>query len=144
MFNVRAFTETRFNDAVLLTTGYSYTRLNTDIGGSRIYGGSFDAPYLPVYPGKQANDAGYVNLSGGEYPSLAAAQAAGVATMNYGLFINAVIAFLIVALVLFLVIKAMNSARRAEAAPPPPPAPPAPSSEEKLLGEIRDLLRARA
>lgn len=65
MFNARAFTETRFNDAVLLTTGYSYTRLNTDIGGSRIYGASFDAPYLPVYPGKQARDEGFVNLSGG-------------------------------------------------------------------------------
>ncbi len=65
MLNFHGFTETRFNDAVLLTTGYSYTRLNTDIGGSRIYGASFDAPYLPVYPGKQARDEGYVNLSGG-------------------------------------------------------------------------------
>ena len=46
MFNVRAFTESRLNEAVWLTTGYSYTRLNTDIGGSRIYGASFDAPYL--------------------------------------------------------------------------------------------------
>ena len=79
----------------------------------------------------------------GPYASLAAAKAAGAATMNYGLFINAAIAFLIVAFVLFLVIKAMNTARRKEAAPPPPP-PPAISAEEKLLGEIRDLLRARA
>lgn len=65
MFNVRAFTESRISDAVLLTSGYSYTRLNTDIGGSRIYGAGFDAPYLPVYPGKQARDEGFVNLSGG-------------------------------------------------------------------------------
>lgn len=65
MLNVRAFTETRLTEAVLLTTGYSYTRLSTDVGGSRIYGASFDAPYLPVYPGKQARDEGYVNLSGG-------------------------------------------------------------------------------
>ena len=89
----------------------------------------------------------YVLLSDGKVPgpydSLAAAKAAGAATMNYGLFINAAIAFLIVAFVLFLVIKAMNTARRKEAAPPPPP-PPAISAEEKLLGEIRDLLRARA
>ena len=89
----------------------------------------------------------YVLLSDGKvtgpYDSLAAAKAAGAATMNYGLFINAAIAFLIVAFVLFLVIKAMNNARRKEAAPPPPP-PPAISAEEKLLGEIRDLLRARA
>ena len=91
----------------------------------------------------------YVLLSDGKVPgpyaSLAAAKAAGAATMNYGLFINAAIAFLIVAFVLFLVIKAMNTARRKEAAaPPPPPPPPAISAEEKLLGEIRDLLRARA
>ena len=65
MFNARAFTESRLSEAVWLTTGYSYTRLNTDIGGSRIYGASFDAPYLPVYTGKQARDEGYVNLSGG-------------------------------------------------------------------------------
>ncbi|PAW89265.1 MAG: hypothetical protein B9S33_03445 [Pedosphaera sp. Tous-C6FEB] len=65
MLNLRAFTETRLTDAVLLTTGYSYTRLNTDVGGSRIYGASFDAPYLPAYPGRQARDEGYVNLSGG-------------------------------------------------------------------------------
>ena len=89
----------------------------------------------------------YVLLSDGKVPgpydSLAAAKAAGAATMNYGLFINAVIAFLIVAFVLFMVIKAMNTARRKEAAAAPPPPPPAISGEEKLLGEIRDLLRAR-
>lgn len=80
----------------------------------------------------------------GPYASLAAAKAAGAATLNYGLFLNAAIGFLIVAFVLFLVIKAMNTARRKEAAPPPPPPPPAISAEERLLGEIRDLLRARA
>lgn len=65
LFNARAFTESRFNDAVMLTTGYSYTRLNTDVGGSRIYGGAFDVPYAGVYPGKQARDEGFVNLVGG-------------------------------------------------------------------------------
>ena len=65
MLNVRAFTETRLNDRTLLTSGYSYTRLDTDIGGSRIYGGAFDVPYSTVYPGKQARDEGYVNLTGG-------------------------------------------------------------------------------
>lgn len=76
----------------------------------------------------------------GPYPSLAAAKEAGAATLNYGLFINAVVNFAIVALVMFFVVKAMNSARRAEVAPPPPPVP---SAEEKLLTEIRDLLRNR-
>lgn len=78
----------------------------------------------------------------GPYASLEAAKAAGAATVNYGLFLNAIVNFTIVALVMFMVVKAMNSARRAEV-PPPPPAP-APTAEEKLLAEIRDLLRGRA
>lgn len=75
-------------------------------------------------------------------PSVAAAKAAGVATLNYGLFINAVVKFTIVAFVLFIVVKGVNRLKRKEAAAPA--APPAPSTEEKLLAEIRDLLKARA
>lgn len=74
-------------------------------------------------------------------PSVAAAKAAGVATLNYGLFINAVVKFSIVAFVLFLVVKGMNRLKKKEAEKPA--APPAPSNEERLLGEIRDLLKAR-
>jgi len=74
-------------------------------------------------------------------PSVAAAKAAGVATLNYGLFINAVVKFLIVAFVLFLVVKGINRFRRKEAEKPAAPA--APTASEKLLEEIRDLLRAR-
>ena len=78
----------------------------------------------------------------GPYATLAAAKAAGAATLNYGLFLNAIVNFLIVAFALFVVIKAMNTARRpAQDAPAPPPAPPAPTTEERLLTEIRDLLR---
>jgi large conductance mechanosensitive channel len=77
----------------------------------------------------------------GPYATLAAAKAAGAATMNYGLFLNAVVNFLIIAFVLFMVIKAMNSARRAQEQAPAPAAPPAPTAEEKLLVEIRDLLK---
>ncbi len=78
----------------------------------------------------------------GPYASIAVAKAAGASTLNYGLFMNAVVNFLIVAVALFLVIKAMNSARQARAATPvAPPAPAAPSAEEKLLTEIRDLLK---
>jgi len=80
----------------------------------------------------------FINLSGQEFASLAAAQAAGAATVNIGLFINAIISFLIVAWVLFFVIKGVNQLKRKEEAAPP--APPAPSAEEKLLTEIRDLL----
>ncbi|WP_298148962.1 large conductance mechanosensitive channel protein MscL [Flavobacterium sp.] len=60
-------------------------------------------------------------------------------TVKYGLFLSAVINFLIVAFVLFLVIKGINAARKKEAEAPA--APPAPSNEEKLLMEIRDALK---
>ena len=76
-------------------------------------------------------------------PSVAAAKAAGVATLNYGLFINAVVKFAIVAFVLFLVVKGVNRLRRQEAAAPAPAAPPAPTTEEKLLMEIRDAIKSQ-
>jgi large conductance mechanosensitive channel len=58
----------------------------------------------------------------GPYVALAAAKEAGAITINYGVFINAVITFLIVALVLFLLIRWINRLKRQqEAAPPPPP-----------------------
>lgn len=50
----------------------------------------------------------YINLSGGEYASLAAAQEAGAATINIGLFINALINFLIIAFAVFLLIRSLN------------------------------------
>ena len=64
------------------------------------------------------------------------------ATLGYGQFITVAINFLIIAFILFLVVKGMNRLRRSEAAAPPPP-PPAPSKSEVLLEEIRDLLKAR-
>src|SRR4029077_13070356 len=57
---------------------------------------------------------------GGPFPSLKAAQDAGVATLNYGVFINAIINFTIIAFALFMVVKAMNQMKREEAAAPPP------------------------
>lgn len=71
------------------------------------------------------------------YGTLAAAKEAGAVTLNYGLFLNALINFLIVALAMFMVVKAMNRLKKTE----PPAAPPGPTTEEKLLTEIRDLLR---
>lgn len=75
----------------------------------------------------------------GPYASLADAQAAGAVTVNYGLFINSIVSFLIVAWALFMIIKGINRMKREQAAAPP--APPEPSPSEKLLAEIRDLLR---
>ncbi len=74
-------------------------------------------------------------------PSVAAAKAAGVSTLNIGLFINAVVKFTIIAFVLFLVVKAINSLKR-EAAKEPVETSPAPTKEEVLLTEIRDAIRA--
>lgn len=62
--------------------------------------------------------------------------------MNYGTFIDAIINFVIIAFCLFMVIKAMNAAKKKEAAAPAP-APAAPPRQEVLLEEIRDLLRKR-
>lgn len=65
----------------------------------------------------------FVTLDGGKYATLAEAQEAGAATLNYGVFLNRIIDFLIIAFVLFLIIKAINKARaltkkpEAEAAP---------------------------
>ncbi|UYN99397.1 MAG: large conductance mechanosensitive channel protein MscL [Devosia sp.] len=73
--------------------------------------------------------------------SVAAAKEAGVSTLNIGLFINAVVKFTIIAFVLFLVVKGINSMKR-EAAKEPVETAPAPTKEEILLTEIRDALRA--
>lgn len=85
------------------------------------------------------------NPTGEVFTSIAAAREAGAVALGYGLFINALIAFLIVAWVLFVIVKGMNRLKRKEeAAPQAPPAPPEPSTEEKLLAEIRDLLKEGA
>jgi large conductance mechanosensitive channel len=78
----------------------------------------------------------------GPYASLAAAKEAGAVTLNVGLFLNAIISFLIVAFSVFLVVRGINRMRRQE--PPPPAAPAPPSREEVLLTEIRDLLKTRS
>jgi large conductance mechanosensitive channel len=62
-------------------------------------------------------------------------------TLNYGVFINTIIDFLIVALVIFIVIKAFNTIQKKKAETPA--APPAPSKEETLLTEIRDILKEK-
>jgi large conductance mechanosensitive channel len=82
----------------------------------------------------------YVQLAGTPAATLAEAQKNG-ATLAYGHFITLLINFLIVAWVLFMVVKAMNRMKRQ--APPAPPAPAAPTKEEVLLTEIRDLLAKR-
>ena len=82
----------------------------------------------------------FVNLSGSDkYETLAAAQEAGASVLAYGQFIQNIVDFLIVAFCIFLMLKGINKMnQKKEEAPAPAPEP---SAEEKLLGEIRDLLK---
>jgi len=80
----------------------------------------------------------FVNLHG-DYATVAAAEAAGAPIVKYGIFINNVIDFLIVAFVIFLVIRTINQFKRKQEAAPPP----GPSAQEKLLMDIRDLLKGQ-
>jgi len=78
-------------------------------------------------------------LPEGPYTTVQAAKDAGAVTWNIGLFINAVIKFVIIAFALFLIVKGINRLKReADEAPAEPPAPP---RNEQLLEEIRDLLK---
>lgn len=82
----------------------------------------------------------YINLTSTVYPSLAAAEQAGAATINYGRFINAIVNFLIVAFAIFMIVKQLarfQKKQEAEAATA------APARSEVLLEEIRDLLKER-
>jgi large conductance mechanosensitive channel len=85
----------------------------------------------------------FINLdpAKGPFASLKAAKDAGAAVIAYGSFINTVIDFTIVAFCIFLMVKAINSLKRKPAVAEP--APPEPTKEEKLLMEIRDLLKTR-
>jgi large conductance mechanosensitive channel len=87
-----------------------------------------------------------VALGGVDFSSLAvtlkeASGDAAAVTINYGVFINTVLDFLIVAFAIFMMIKLLSAAKKKEEAAPS--APPAPSKEEVLLTEIRDALRSR-
>jgi large conductance mechanosensitive channel len=82
----------------------------------------------------------YVSLDGETYASLAAAEEAGAAVIKYGVFINALINFLIVSLVVFMLIKGVNSLKRKQEEAPADEKPAAPPADVALLTEIRDLL----
>ncbi|MGN6514267.1 MAG: large conductance mechanosensitive channel protein MscL [Rhizomicrobium sp.] len=83
----------------------------------------------------------FVTLKGPAATTLADAQKVGAVTINYGVFINAIINFLIIAIALFILVRAINRLQTkplpADATPPPPP------ENVVLLREIRDLLKAR-
>ena len=86
-------------------------------------------------------------LGGVDFSSLTlvikeATDVAEAVTIKYGVFINTIVQFIIVAFAIFMVIKGINSMKKKEEAAPA--APPKPSNEEVLLAEIRDALKARS
>ncbi len=93
-------------------------------------------PVISLFMGGIDFGSMFVNLTEEEYTTLAAAQEAGAATFNYGMFINAVIQFLIIAFVVFMLVKGVNSVKKKEEA-----APSAPPADIALLTEIRDSLK---
>ena len=99
-------------------------------------------PPLGLILGKADFSQLYVSLDGKSYETLAVAQAAGAPTWNYGNFITVLIQFVIVAWAIFLVVKAINTLKKTEETKPA--APPEPSAEEKVLLEIRDLLKKQS
>ncbi len=83
----------------------------------------------------------FINLGDVAYESLAAAQEAGAPTINYGVFLNTVLDFVIVAFAIFMVIRGMNKMKKKEEEKPAEP--PKKSDEVLLLEEIRDALKNR-
>jgi len=96
-------------------------------------------PPLGLVLGKVDFSSLFLNLSGTAHPSLAAAKAAGAPTVNYGVFLQTVFDFIIVAFAIFLLVRQVNRFKKEQ----PPAPPPAPTNEEKLLMEIRDALKGR-
>ncbi|PIR75478.1 MAG: large conductance mechanosensitive channel protein MscL [Candidatus Magasanikbacteria bacterium CG_4_9_14_0_2_um_filter_42_11] len=82
----------------------------------------------------------FLTLGGDSYDTLAAAQEAGAVTWNYGLFINTILNFIIVAFAIFILIKQMNKLKKKQ---DEEQAPPKISKQEELLTEIRDLLKQK-
>ena len=65
LLSAHASQETRFTDNLWFTSGYSFTTLDTDVSGSRIYGPNYDPIYDPAFARRQARDEGFLDLEGG-------------------------------------------------------------------------------
>jgi large conductance mechanosensitive channel len=81
----------------------------------------------------------FITIKGPSFPTVAAAKVGGAVTLNYGLFINAIIKFVIVAFAVFLLVKQINRLKLDLA-----PAAAGPTKTEQLLTEIRDLLKEKS
>ena len=95
-------------------------------------------PIISLFMGGVDFSSLYVLLGEGEFPSMAAAEEAGAAVFAYGRFIMAIINFLIIAFVVFMLVRSVNNMKKKEEEAPAEPAGP---SEKDLLVEIRDALQ---
>ncbi|RFM35242.1 large conductance mechanosensitive channel protein MscL [Chitinophaga silvisoli] len=104
-------------------------------------------PILGILTGKVDFKEKYLLLNdskGSNFESLAKAKEAGAPVLSYGLFIQSIIEFIIIAFCIFLLVKGINAlTKKKEEAPAAPAAPPEPTPQEKLLMEIRDELKKR-
>lgn len=125
--------------AVGIVVGAAFTAIVTSLVGDIIN------PIIGMLMGGLDFSNYYLDLSQGDYASLKAAEEAGAPLIKYGLFVNAVIKFLIVAFVVFMMVKQLNRLKsqfekqQAEEAA----APAAPPADVVLLTEIRDLLKQK-
>ena len=113
------------------------------IGGAfgKIIGSAVDDLIMPVVglvTGGIDFTTKFIALNGQSYENLAAAKKAGASVMTYGNFVQAVINFVIIALFIFIVLRAAEKAKKKEEAAPAAPAGP---TQEQLLTQIRDLLK---
>ena len=81
----------------------------------------------------------FIAMNGQRYATIAEAKKAGIGTINYGLFLNALINFLIIAFIIFMIVKAANKLKKAPVEVVA--VAPAPTTDQQLLMEIRDSLR---
>lgn len=123
--------------AVGIVIGAAFTAIVTSLVGDIIN------PIVGLFLGGLDFSSYFINLGDGSFETLKAAEEAGAPVLKYGLFINAIIKFLIVAFVVFILVKQVNRIKdefenKEEEAPAEPAAPPA---DIALLTEIRDLLK---
>ncbi len=102
--------------AVGVIIGAAFGKITSSLVGDVIM------PPIGLVLGKVDFSSLFIDLSGKAYPTLAAAKAAGAPTINYGVFVNSVIDFLIVAFVVFLLVQSVQKLVP-KPVPPPPPAP---------------------
>jgi large conductance mechanosensitive channel len=100
--------------AVAVMIGAAFGRIVTSLVSDILM------PPIGIVLGKVDFSNLFIDLSGARHDSVAAAKAAGAATINYGIFLNTILDFLIVAFVIFLVVRQANRLRRPAAVPPPP------------------------